>query len=77
MLKQLWSHTRDIRVVVYKNKVTYDLPLYNDLLFKNHVIDYKFNSLILTTFEDPPHSQQYQEPSQFLLEAQRYCCPKK
>jgi hypothetical protein len=70
MLKHLWSHTRDIRVVVYKNKVTYDIPLYNDLLFKNHIVDYKFNSLILTTFNEPTEKD-------FVIESQRYCCPRK
>lgn len=35
MLKQLWSHVRDIRVVCFPNKVIYDIPLYSEKLFKN------------------------------------------
>jgi hypothetical protein len=56
MLKHLWSHTRNIDVTVFQNKVVYAIPLYNDLLFKNFTVEYKHKSLILTTWLEPPVS---------------------
>lgn len=57
MLKRLWSHCRNIDVIVYQNKVVYTIPLYSDLLFKNYKIEYKHESIILTTFQEQvqPH----------------------
>lgn len=34
MLKELWSHVRNIRVVCFPNKVVYDIPLYSETLCK-------------------------------------------
>jgi hypothetical protein len=58
----LWSHTRDIYVKIFKNKVVYNIPLYSDLVFKNFKIEYKNNSIILTTFQEPVQHH-LEEPS--------------
>lgn len=49
----LWSHSRDIHVRVFQNKVIYSIPLYNDLVFNNFKAEYKFGSIIMTTFQEP------------------------
>lgn len=53
LLRALWTHTRDINVAVFQHKVVYDIPLYNDLVFKNFRVDYNHRSLILTTYRCP------------------------
>jgi len=53
MIKRLWSHCRNINVEVFQNKVVYDIPLYNDLVFRNFKAEYKQGSLIITTFQEP------------------------
>jgi hypothetical protein len=52
MFKHLWQHCREIRVSVFHNKVIYTIPLYSDLLFKNYKLEYKDESIILTTFKE-------------------------
>jgi len=39
MLKQLWSHCRDIRVEVFTNKIVYNIPIYSEKITK--IFDYK------------------------------------
>jgi hypothetical protein len=58
MIKQLWSHTRNVNVSVFQHKVVYDIPLYNDLIFKNFKAEFRHGSMIITTFQEPtpPHS---------------------
>jgi hypothetical protein len=34
MIRQLWSHMRDIMVISYPNKIVYDIPIYSETLFK-------------------------------------------
>jgi hypothetical protein len=53
MFKHLWSHCRNINVNVFQHKVVYDIPLYGDLVFKNFKVEYKNDSIILTTFREP------------------------
>jgi len=53
LLRALWTHSRNINVAVFQNKVVYDIPLYNDLLFKNFRVDYNHSSLLLTTYRSP------------------------
>lgn len=33
-LRLLWAHCRDIRVEVFNNKIVYDIPVYNETIFK-------------------------------------------
>jgi hypothetical protein len=35
MLRLLWSHCRDIRVEVFKNKIVYNIPVYSEKIFKD------------------------------------------
>jgi hypothetical protein len=59
MLRLLWAHTREMRVDVFKNKVIYDIPLGNETIFKNFIIEIKENSIKLTTFQEiPPRHHQ-------------------
>jgi len=30
----LWSHSRNINVFVYPNKIVYDIPIYSETIFK-------------------------------------------
>ena len=53
LLRALWTQSRNINVAVFQNKVVYDIPLYNDLLFKNFRVDYSHSSLLLTTYRCP------------------------
>ena len=62
MLKLLWSHTRNIDVSVYSNKVVYRIPLYSDFIFKNYKIEYcqEGRELKLTTYQESvePHLEE-------------------
>ena len=53
MIKQLWSHSRNINVTVFQHKVVYNIPLYGDLIFKNLKAEYKNCDIILTTSQEP------------------------
>jgi hypothetical protein len=57
MLRLLWSHCRDIRVEVFNNKVIYNIPLANDLIFKYANVTYIDNSLrvIISQGQVQPH----------------------
>ena len=52
MFRMLWSHCRDIQVEVFKNKIVYDIPIYNETLFNLFKYKVEFieisNSLRLT-----------------------------
>jgi hypothetical protein len=34
MLRLLWSHMRNITVDVFPNKIVYEIPVYNETIFK-------------------------------------------
>lgn len=53
LLRALWTHSRNIDVAVFQHNVVYSIPLYNDLVFKNFRVDYRNNSLLLTTYRCP------------------------
>lgn len=71
-LRLLWSHCRDIRVEVFQHKVVYDIPLHNDLIFKNFKAEYVNGGIVLTTFQEPvqPHSAKLSYDNQ-LIEMER------
>jgi hypothetical protein len=74
LLRALWTHSRNINVAVFQGKVVYDIPLYNDLLFKNFRVDYTHSSLLLTTYRCPlPVALDLEEPLSYnpLVESER------
>lgn len=66
MLRLLWSHCRDIRVEVFNNKVIYNIPLANDLIFKYANVTYIDNSLrvIISQGQVQPHLEVFSLHSQ-------------
>jgi hypothetical protein len=66
MQRLLWAFTRELRVEVFKNKVVYDIPLGSENLYKNFKIEFKENSIKLTTFQDPPQPHCPRHPVQSL-----------
>jgi hypothetical protein len=53
MNKHLWSNCRNINVNIFQHKIVYDIPLYNDLIFKNLKVEFRNGSMIITTFQEP------------------------
>jgi hypothetical protein len=55
----LWSHTRDIHIKVFPNKIVYDIPIYNETLFncfKYKVEFIKISNTLRLTITKPTES---------------------